>query len=160
MTQPTGPAAPGPQTTPAGGDPAASAANTPAPPQITEYGADQHEHAANPVGFAALLGVLGVVFGDIGTSPIYALRSTIMVVSQHHKIEPWEVLGVLSLIIWSLFLIVTVKYVILIMRADHNGEGGIISLMSLAQRVAPSTRLRIALGWWESAGRACSSAMA
>ncbi|AZV39491.1 potassium transporter Kup [Komagataeibacter xylinus] len=147
MTQPTGPVAPGSSTTPDGGAhpvPAAQQAN--AAPKITEYGADQHEHAANPVGFAALLSVLGVVFGDIGTSPIYALRSTIMVVSQHHKIEPWEILGVLSLIIWSLLLIVTVKYVILIMRADHNGEGGIISLMSLAQRVAPSNRMRIALG--------------
>ncbi|MBV1830972.1 potassium transporter Kup [Komagataeibacter sp. AV436] len=147
MTQPTGPVAPGSSTTPDGGThpvPAAQQAN--AAPKITEYGADQHEHAANPVGFAALLSVLGVVFGDIGTSPIYALRSTIMVVSQHHKIEPWEILGVLSLIIWSLLLIVTVKYVILIMRADHNGEGGIISLMSLAQRVAPSNRMRIALG--------------
>ena len=144
MTQPTGPDAPGPSTTPDGSTHAGPATST--PPKITEYGADQHEHAANPVGFAALLGVLGVVFGDIGTSPIYALRSTIMVVSQHHRIEPWEVLGVLSLIIWSLLLIVTVKYVILIMRADHNGEGGIISLMSLAQRVAPSNRMRIALG--------------
>ncbi|AXY21504.1 MULTISPECIES: potassium transporter Kup [Komagataeibacter] len=153
MTQPTGPSAPGSSTTPDGGGHTAAAADkNPAPSKITEYGADQHEHAANPVGFAALLGVLGVVFGDIGTSPIYALRSTIMVVSQHHKIEPWEVLGVLSLIIWSLFLIVTVKYVILIMRADHNGEGGIISLMSLAQRVAPSNRLRIGLGMVGIAG--------
>ncbi|QHC34667.1 potassium transporter Kup [Komagataeibacter xylinus] len=147
MTQPTGPVAPGSSTTPDGGaHPAPAAQQANAAPKITEYGADQHEHAANPVGFAALLSVLGVVFGDIGTSPIYALRSTIMVVSQHHKIEPWEILGVLSLIIWSLLLIVTVKYVILIMRADHNGEGGIISLMSLAQRVAPSNRMRIALG--------------
>ncbi|GCE84615.1 potassium transporter Kup [Komagataeibacter diospyri] len=148
MTQPTGPSAPGSPTTPDGAGHPATAVDNKATtaPKITEYGADQHEHAANPVGFAALLGVLGVVFGDIGTSPIYALRSTIMVVSQHHRIEPWEVLGVLSLIIWSLLLIVTVKYVILIMRADHNGEGGIISLMSLAQRVAPSNRLRIALG--------------
>ncbi|WP_308720180.1 potassium transporter Kup [Komagataeibacter xylinus] len=147
MTQPTGPVAPGSSTTPDGGaHPAPAAQQANAAPKITEYGADQHEHAANPVGFAALLSVLGVVFGDIGTSPIYALRSTIMVVSQHHRIEPWEILGVLSLIIWSLLLIVTVKYVILIMRADHNGEGGIISLMSLAQRVAPSNRMRIALG--------------
>ncbi|MGY6769325.1 potassium transporter Kup [Komagataeibacter xylinus] len=147
MTQPTGPVAPGSSTTPDGGaHPAPAAQQASAAPKITEYGADQHEHAANPVGFAALLSVLGVVFGDIGTSPIYALRSTIMVVSQHHRIEPWEILGVLSLIIWSLLLIVTVKYVILIMRADHNGEGGIISLMSLAQRVAPSNRMRIALG--------------
>lgn len=147
MTQPTGPVAPGSSTTPDGGaHPAPATQQANATPKITEYGADQHEHAANPVGFAALLSVLGVVFGDIGTSPIYALRSTIMVVSQHHRIEPWEILGVLSLIIWSLLLIVTVKYVILIMRADHNGEGGIISLMSLAQRVAPSNRMRIALG--------------
>ncbi|WP_323991429.1 potassium transporter Kup [Nguyenibacter sp. L1] len=123
-----------------------------APPRITEFGADQHEHVAGPVGFAALLGVLGVVFGDIGTSPLYALRSTILIVSRHHMIEPWEVLGVESLIIWSLFLIVTVKYVLLIMRADHNGEGGIIALMSLAQRVSDNTRLKLFLGMAGIAG--------
>lgn len=96
--------------------------------------------------------VLGVVFGDIGTSPLYALRSTILVVSQHHQIEAWEVMGVESLILWSLILIVTVKYVLLIMRADHNGEGGIISLMSLAQRVSENTRLKLVLGMTGIAG--------
>lgn len=115
-------------------------------PRITEFGADQHEHSANPVGFAALLAVLGVVFGDIGTSPLYALRSTILVVSQHHQIDAWEVMGVESLILWSLILIVTVKYVLLIMRADHNGEGGIISLMALAQKVSQDSRLKLVLG--------------
>lgn len=91
-------------------------ASAPEPRRITEFDADQPQHAAAPVGFAALLGVLGVVYGDIGTSPLYAFRSTVEVISGHHQVAPWEILGVASLIFWTLILIVTVKYVILIMR--------------------------------------------
>lgn len=92
----------------------------------------------------ALLGVLGVVYGDIGTSPLYALKTAL---EHFHAtgIEPGEVLGVLSLIFWSLILIVTVKYVILVMRADNHGEGGILALMALAQRVATGARMRAVL---------------
>ncbi|MFT8309405.1 potassium transporter Kup [Acetobacter malorum] len=127
------------------------AAAQPAPaqaekPQITEFDADHPQHAAAPVGFAALLGVLGVVYGDIGTSPLYAFRSTVEVISGHHSVAPWEIMGVASLIFWTLILIVTVKYVILIMRADHNGEGGILAIMSLAQRMATNPKTRWALG--------------
>lgn len=126
---------------------AAQPASTPAEkPQITEFDADQPQHAAAPVGFAALLGVLGVVYGDIGTSPLYAFRSTVEVISGHHTVAPWEIMGVASLIFWTLILIVTVKYVILIMRADHNGEGGILAIMSLAQRMATSPKARWGLG--------------
>ncbi len=88
-----------------------------------------------------LLGVLGVVYGDIGTSPLYALKTAL----DHFKtigISPAEVLGVLSLIFWSLLMIVTVKYVLLVMRADNHGEGGILALMELALRVAKGERLR------------------
>jgi KUP system potassium uptake protein len=88
-----------------------------------------------------LLGVLGVVYGDIGTSPLYALKTAL----DHFKtigINPAEVLGVLSLIFWSLVLIVTVKYVLLVMRADNHGEGGILALMALAQRVSTGERMR------------------
>ena len=94
--------------------------------------------------YAAVMGVLGVVYGDIGTSPLYAFKASI----EHFKesgVTSWEVLVILSLIFWSLVLIVTVKYVLLVMRADNHGEGGILALMVLAQRVASTPRLRAAL---------------
>ena len=83
---------------------------------------------------AALLGVLGVVYGDIGTSPLYAFKASL----EHFRpdIGERDVLGVLSLISWALLLVVTIKYVLLVMRADNRGEGGILALMALAQRVA------------------------
>ena len=82
----------------------------------------------------ALIGVLGVVYGDIGTSPLYALQSVLALFPNAHA-SNGEILGCLSLIFWSLwFLIVTVKYVLLVMRADNRGEGGILALMALAQR--------------------------
>jgi KUP system potassium uptake protein len=90
------------------------------------------------------LGVLGVVYGDIGTSPLYAMRAA----ASHFEdggVEAWEVLGLLSLIIWSLILTVTVKYVAFVLRADNRGEGGILALMALAQRSVESPRLRWAL---------------
>ena len=96
-------------------------------------------------GIGALVAVLGVVYGDIGTSPLYAFKSTIDVLAGH-QLQPWEVLGTLSLIFWSLILIVTVKYVLLVMHADNKGEGGILALMALAQRVAGGPRFRAALG--------------
>ena len=97
-----------------------------------------------PPRLAALLGVLGVVYGDIGTSPLYAFKASL----EHFTatgIGRWEVLGILSLIFWALILIVTVKYVLLVMRADNRGEGGILALMALAQRVSPGPRLKTAL---------------
>jgi KUP system potassium uptake protein len=84
--------------------------------------------------FAALcLGAVGVVFGDIGTSPLYALREAL---AHSRPVGPphLAVLGVVSLILWALTLIVTVKYVLVLMRADNNGEGGAVALMNLAQR--------------------------
>ncbi len=88
-------------------------------------------------GFAALaLGAIGVVFGDIGTSPLYAMREAL-----HHSrsggASELAVLGVVSLVIWALLLIVTVKYVVFLMRADNKGEGGTLALMALAQRHLP-----------------------
>ena len=96
-------------------------------------------------GFGALLAVLGVVYGDIGTSPLYAIRLSLLHF-QPGGIGVAEIMGVLSLIFWSLFLIVTVKYVLLVMRADNRGEGGILSLMALAQRVTRSDRTKMILG--------------
>ena len=92
----------------------------------------------------ALIGVLGVVYGDIGTSPLYAFKATIALFG-HRTITDGEIIGCLSLIFWSLILIVTVKYVLLVMRADNRGEGGILALMALAQRVASSPQLRRAI---------------
>jgi KUP system potassium uptake protein len=92
-----------------------------------------------------LLGVLGVVYGDIGTSPLYALRASVQLFGDQ-PISATEIMGILSLIFWSLILIVTIKYVTLIMRADNHGEGGILALMALAQRVSVGSRMRNALG--------------
>lgn len=100
--------------------------------------------AATRARFAALaLGALGVVYGDIGTSPLYAVQATF----GEQGLAPTEgnIFGVLSLIFWSLVLVVSLKYVVFIMRADNRGEGGIMALMALAQRSAHgSARAR----WW------------
>ena len=86
-------------------------------------------------GFLALtLGSIGVVFGDIGTSPLYAFREAVAAAAQGHPITRTIVLGVLSLILWALLIVVTAKYVLLLLRADNNGEGGTLSLMALGQR--------------------------
>ncbi len=93
-----------------------------------------------------MLGAVGVVFGDIGTSPLYTLREAFL---DHYGLTPDHatVVGLLSLILWSLFLVVTVKYVMIIMRADNKGEGGIMALMALAQRaLGNAKRLRYAIG--------------
>ena len=102
---------------------------------------------ANPphgIGAAALLGVLGIVYGDIGTSPLYAFKASLEHFGHEHIVLP-DILGILSLIFWSLILIVTVKYVLLVMRADNRGEGGILALMVLAQRNCSGPRIRRAL---------------
>ncbi len=88
-----------------------------------------------------LLAVLGIVYGDIGTSPLYAFKASLQLFGAHGTSER-EIMGVLSMIFWSLILVVTVKYVTLVLRADNRGEGGILSLMALAQRVAVGTALR------------------
>ena len=90
---------------------------------------------------AALLAVLGVVYGDIGTSPLYAFKTSLQLFHGLPVTET-EIMGILSLIFWSLILIVTVKYVLLVMRADNHGEGGILALMALAQRVSAGSSLR------------------
>src|ERR1700736_4563693 len=84
--------------------------------------------------WALTLGSIGVVFGDIGTSPLYAFREAVASAAQGQPITRVVVLGVLSLILWALFIVVTAKYVLLLLRADNNGEGGTLSLMALGQR--------------------------
>jgi KUP system potassium uptake protein len=84
--------------------------------------------------WALTLGSIGVVFGDIGTSPLYALRVAVGGATQGQDVTRIIVLGVLSLILWALLVVVTTKYVLLLLRADNNGEGGTLSLMALGQR--------------------------
>jgi len=101
-----------------------------------------HAHAEaghGKVGLAGLIvGAVGVVFGDIGTSPLYTLKEAFL---PHYGLTPDHatVLGVLSLIFWALMIVVTLKYVTIIMRADNDGEGGIMALMALVQRSLPKT---------------------
>ncbi len=92
--------------------------------------------------WALALGSVGVVFGDIGTSPLYAMREA-LAHSKGGGGGELAVLGVVSLIIWALILIVTIKYVVFLMRADNKGEGGTLALMALAQRVSPGGRSSI-----------------
>lgn len=118
-------------------------ADTAAPDGASEA-ADREGHRA---GFWGLfVGSIGVVYGDIGTSPLYAFREALSAAAGHGGTPSRDlVLGVLSLILWSLILIVTIKYVILLLRADDKGEGGILTLMSLAQRARPRSYVTIGL---------------
>ncbi len=104
-------------------------------------------HAVRHPALAALtVGAIGVVFGDIGTSPLYAFREALSQ-SAADGIDPSEILGVLSLALWTLFLVVTVKYVIFLMRADNQGEGGVLALAALARRsLGLRSRLALILG--------------
>ncbi len=93
----------------------------------------------------ALVGVLGVVYGDIGTSPLYALQASLAYFTKS-GLRYDDIFGVLSLIFWALIITVTLKYVTFVMRADNHGEGGILALMVLAQRVTKSEKTRTWLG--------------
>ena len=84
--------------------------------------------------FALALGSVGVVYGDIGTSPLYAFRVAAKAAAESGPVTRDTVLGVLSMILWSLIVVVTVKYVVVLLRADNNGEGGTLSLTALATR--------------------------
>jgi KUP system potassium uptake protein len=89
---------------------------------------------------ALTLGALGVVFGDIGTSPLYALQTVFTADSHAVHVNPLEVYGVISLVFWSITMVVSVKYVSFIMRADNHGEGGIMALTALVTSVRVSSR--------------------
>src|SRR3982751_3567926 len=91
-----------------------------------------HGHAQGPL-YKLAVGAIGIVFGDIGTSPIYAFRETF---AGHHTLIPdrLHIYGVLSLIFWSMMIIVTLKYVMIVMRADNKGEGGSLALLALINR--------------------------
>lgn len=81
---------------------------------------------------AAILAALGIVYGDIGTSPLYTLKESFA--ASHMGVAPASVLGFVSLIFWALLLVVTLKYVLFVLRADNRGEGGVVVLMQLASR--------------------------
>ena len=110
--------------------------HTVAAPKGSEAPAHGNGEIHPKAGFWALtLGSLGVVYGDIGTSPLYALREAVVAATGTGGTPTRAaVLGVLSLILWALILIVTLKYVLILLRADNNGEGGTLTLMGLAQR--------------------------
>src|SRR6184192_1165275 len=107
-------------TTPTGG------AESEAPQELA------HGHSHGPL-YKLAIGAIGIVYGDIGTSPIYAFRETF---AGHHTLIPdrLHIYGVLSLIFWSMMIIVTLKYVSIIMRADNKGEGGSLALLALINR--------------------------
>src|SRR3954467_6920113 len=91
---------------------------------------------------ALVLGALGVVFGDIGTSPLYAMKE-VFAPAHHLRPDPSTVYGVLSLVFWSVMIIVSLKYLTFIMRADNEGEGGIMALISLVQGVKVRRRMAV-----------------
>jgi KUP system potassium uptake protein len=95
---------------------------------------------------ALTLGALGVVFGDIGTSPLYAMRETVLATGGPVPGQA-AIFGALSLILWALVIIVTLKYVVLIMRADNNGEGGVLALATLAHRQKLGRRIKMMIGF-------------
>ncbi|MDQ2893626.1 MAG: potassium transporter Kup [Pseudomonadota bacterium] len=106
---------------------------------------DQGHVESQPKRTALLaLGALGVVFGDIGTSPLYALNETFF---GHHKMAPSpdHVFGVISIVFWTMLMVVTVKYVLIMMRADNKGEGGSLSLLALISRRAGPGRWSVGL---------------
>ena len=103
---------------------------------------DTSADPSRPIIAAAALSCMGVVFGDIGTSPLYTLNVAAKAASPNGSVSPDAVLGIVSLIFWSLIIVISIKYAILIMRADNQGEGGILALLALIspQRARQSRR--------------------
>jgi KUP system potassium uptake protein len=130
-------------------DPLADAAeaNAPLPSEPVTPG-DPHRPANDRRSTSALmLGAMGVVFGDIGTSPLYALKATVLATEGGGLSPHAAVLGSLSMIFWALVLVVTVKYVLIVMRADNDGEGGTLALAALAHRsTGLSRRMKSTIG--------------
>jgi KUP system potassium uptake protein len=106
----------------------------------------EHQHSPRTGYLALTIGSVGVVYGDIGTSPLYAFREALRAASDGGSFAETEILGILSLILWALILVVTVKYVLILTRADHDGEGGLLALMALASKRSRPMRLVLVLG--------------
>jgi K+ transporter len=109
--------------------------------------------AEQPARSAMMIGALGVVFGDIGTSPIYAFRESLKAATGAEA--ETTVLGVLSLVFWAITLVVAIKYVVVVMRADNQGEGGTMALLSLALPAAGRYRGLVLMS--DLRARPCSS---
>jgi KUP system potassium uptake protein len=116
-------------------------AHVPSGPAATE---PEAAHSGGTGWLALTLGALGVVYGDIGTSPLYALQTVFAI--DHGAVRPTngDVYGVISLVFWSVTLVVSVKYVVFILRADNDGEGGVMALAALVRRVLGGVRGRAA----------------
>jgi KUP system potassium uptake protein len=113
---------------------------------MTAIATTHRPHAAQEAWPAAALACMGVVFGDIGTSPLYTLNVAAKAASPAGQVSPEAVLGIVSLIFWSLIIVISIKYAILIMRADNHGEGGILALLALiSPRRAKQSRRRAAM---------------
>jgi KUP system potassium uptake protein len=112
------------------------------PAAATQEPAATSEAAHHGPVLGLALGALGVVFGDIGTSPLYAMQTVFSIDDNAVSPNPADVYGVVSLIFWSITLVVTVKYISLVMRADNDGEGGIMALAALVQTVLSRTSKR------------------
>ncbi|WP_418902422.1 potassium transporter Kup [Terripilifer ovatus] len=103
-------------------------------PSTSPHGRQDAGHPGQPGLLALAFGSVGVVYGDIGTSPLYALRESLFHAKSRGSVNETDVIGVVSLLIWALFVVVTVKYVVFVMRADNKGEGGTLALMALARK--------------------------
>ncbi|MCJ2129394.1 potassium transporter Kup [Methylobacterium sp. E-045] len=135
MTQTAIPSVPGAQSGPAAHPETGSG----------EHGSGNHGHGKTSF-WTLVVGSVGVVYGDIGTSPLYAFREALGPARADGILLPEEVLGTTSLILWALLLIVTIKYVVILLRMDNNGEGGILSLMALARKALGGSRIVFMLG--------------
>lgn len=108
-------------------------AEAPSPDASNEHAAAHGGASAHGSFWTLLLGAIGVVYGDIGTSPLYAFRESMAHIARNGA-DRAEVFGIISLIFWALMIVVTLKYVVIVMQMDNKGEGGTLSLMALSQR--------------------------
>jgi KUP system potassium uptake protein len=111
----------------------------PVPAAVPNAREDSNDHGHHDGLLKLAVGAIGIVFGDIGTSPLYAFRETF---AGHHQLtlDPLHIMGVLSLMFWSMMIVVTIKYVAIIMRADNKGEGGSLALLALVSGRTKSRR--------------------
>ena len=113
--------------------------STPVPAAVPNARSEEGDHGHHDGMIKLAVGAIGIVFGDIGTSPLYAFRETF---AGHHQLalDPLHIMGVLSLMFWSMMIVVTIKYVAIIMRADNKGEGGSLALLALVSGRTKSRR--------------------
>lgn len=103
---------------------------------------NEQKASARPATPLMAVAAIGIVFGDIGTSPLYALRETFGGHTHELTVNPTNIYGVLSIVVWSLLIVISAKYLMFVMRADNEGEGGILALTALIRREGPGTGRR------------------